>query len=95
MISAVDAFLVEIRSHPKFIAALDKDQIWAEHVDAIELVLRSLYMQGDDNPQAIELFDAVCGIVRCKNLTLKKRLVMLSELLGENQTLLEGWIQKP
>jgi hypothetical protein len=53
MISAVDTFLVEIRLHPKFIAALGKDQIWAEHVDAIELVLRFLYMEGDDNPQAI------------------------------------------
>jgi hypothetical protein len=84
----VDAFLAEVRAMPRFIAASAADPAIARYANAIEYALHVLYAAGDDNSEAIELFDEVCAIVGNKQRGLNERLLALHRLLSENEVAL-------
>ena len=80
MTAELDTFLVEIRTHPLFVAAANKDSVWIEHFDALEHTLR--YAERSDGPKTIDLSDAVRSVVKRQEWTLKDRLYAIQELLA-------------
>jgi hypothetical protein len=81
MTAKVSAFLDEIRSHPTFIAGVAADPNLQERFDAGVLALQRLYERGNDDPQAIEVFDRITGAVRAGDGGMKARLDTLLKVL--------------
>lgn len=85
-----EAFLREIRATSKFQAAATRDPIYLEHLAAIEHGLRIIYVAGADDPNAIELCDAIRAILKSKD-KMGVRLLRLCDFLAENRPVIEAW----
>ena len=68
--------MTEVRSH---IAAVQINPMWAQRVGDLEAVLRALYVS--DNARASEMSDVVRHVIRLRRVTLKKRIVMVENIL--------------
>jgi hypothetical protein len=77
-IHIVDDFMNEVRSH---VAAVQTNPMWAQRVGDLEVVLRALFVS--DDARAIEMSDEVRRVIRRKRVTLKKRLLMVENILRE------------
>ena len=72
----VPPFPKRARSH---IAAVQINPMWAQRVGDLEAVLRALFVS--DNARASEMSDVVRHVIRLRRVTLKKRIVMVENIL--------------
>jgi hypothetical protein len=84
----IEKFIAEVRAAPQ----------WASIADQLEEVFQTLHREGDDNADAVELFDAIRWIVRQPR-SIEERMramKMLFDLSGKvvNLNLREflGWV---
>lgn len=70
----IESFLVELKADPR-------GDITEEEFEQLSNVMRKLYL--GDNDQTIELCDAVCAVIRQKDMTLTDRLGRLAPLFED------------
>jgi hypothetical protein len=72
MNDAINNWLAELSAVPNMI----------EPAERIGGVLRSLYLEGNDNPHAVELFDGIVWITSHREKSAVERLAMIDKLLS-------------
>jgi hypothetical protein len=78
-IDTADAFIAEIRAHPKFIAGCQADNGFLDQVDSLEEFLLRLCRA--DRAEMIEASDEVCGLVGRCDVPIKQRLLGVLPIL--------------
>jgi hypothetical protein len=77
MTDKIDAFLAEIRAHPKFIEAAATNPTKVEEFAAMEKGLAILHRE----PEFVDLFDKLVAVLDRRDLSIKQRLDEISKIL--------------
>jgi hypothetical protein len=83
MTAKIDAFLIEVRNMPGFVAASATDPKWIEQLAGIDRGLNAVDRQADNDPAMLDVLDKIQDAIGRAGLSLKERLLEVGKLLNE------------
>ena len=76
-----EAFLAQIRSSTKFVAAVAQHPDLVAHLGAVELAIMHINELGDDDGVWLDRYDQIRAILARESMTVKERLLALGEIM--------------
>src|SRR5579864_6394877 len=83
--SAIESFFVEIRTNPKYVAAAADNPAVRGKIRHVEMVLRAAHQLGEEDANAQRVFDRIVAVIDDRSLSLKERLLKVSEFSEDYQ----------
>ncbi len=80
MTAIINNFIAEIRARPAFAAVSPADDIWLEHLAAIERFV--VILAHDERPELIEISDRIRDVIGSRA-PVKERLLAVGKLIAE------------
>jgi hypothetical protein len=76
-----EIFLHQMRTSPKFVAAVAEHPELVEHADAIEYAISQIYQLGDEDAKWLDMYDQIGALLARESMSIKARLLALGEIL--------------